>query len=62
MIPRSTFYCHKAQLKGNSLGVQWSQPGAFTAGGLGLIPGQELRSCEPRGAAKKKIQLKGCQL
>ena len=34
--------------------VQCLGLGTFTAMGPGSIPGQELRSCKPRGVAKKK--------
>ena len=35
-------------------GIQWLGLRAFTAGGMGSIPGQELRSRMPRGMVKKK--------
>ena len=34
--------------------VQWLGLGAFTAVARGSIPGGELGSCKPHGAAKKK--------
>lgn len=40
----------------NSLAVQWLGHHAFTAGGLGSIPGGELRSYNPYGWQKKKSQ------
>ena len=42
----------KTSVLGTSLAVQWLRPCASTAGGTGSIPGWELRSCMPHGAAK----------
>ena len=36
--------------------VQWLEVHDSTAGGLGLIPGRELRFCKLCGTAKKKIK------
>ena len=40
-------------LPGTSLVVQWFRLHASSAGGAGWIPGQELKSCTPHGAARK---------
>ena len=41
--------------EGNSPGVQRLRLFTSIAGGVGSIPGWELRSCMPRVAAKKKM-------
>lgn len=44
---------------GTSLAVRWWRLGALTASGLGPVPGPELRSHEPLGAAKGKSKKEG---
>ena len=39
---------------GNSLGVQWLKLGAFTAVGLGLIPGQGTKISQAAQCGRKK--------
>ena len=53
------FYFSKVPVR-TSLAVQWLGCRTSTAGGAGLIPGGELRSCMPRGVVlKKKKKKKG---
>ena len=44
-------------MQGESLAVQWSGLCAFTAGGLGLIPGWETQTWQAKNKLKNKIPM-----
>ena len=52
--PQLVMRIQRKTIFGTSLAVQWLRPHASNAGGVGSIPGQELRSHMPRGTAEKK--------